>query len=301
MSGLLRPSLSPKKLLPTGMPVAGLGTLGRTAGFFAAPSRASTNRCPVVFAGCHRTRRRRRRLSSPHRCGRRSYCANLVRSRKRPGHGHRKAQPAKNPRAMAQRGERSDRSTPSRWLKRATGQSLICCSGGGRCNDSFHYWMLGREPLLWPGDSASEAAKDAWRERCAAHYQKLRKPLATGESRGTDGQKTPDCGIDNISYTIYCSSRRNPSEGRKLRRKKRASPKRQSHWPGYMARSRRRPSRRKADGKPAIYFGCSNLEKKWACPNRNPFRLLARVVERPCSRRHPIIGGSFIASIPMQF
>jgi AAA domain len=76
--------------------------------------------------------------------------------------------------------DRPDRSTLSRWLKRATGQGLICCSGGGHCNDSFRYWLPGREPLLWPGDSASEEEKKAWRERRAAHYQKLREQLAAG-------------------------------------------------------------------------------------------------------------------------
>ena len=71
-----------------------------------------------------------------------------------------------------------DRSTLSRWLKRATQQRLICCSGSGYRGDGFRYWLPGREPLLWPGDRASEAEKEAWRERCAAHYRALRERTA---------------------------------------------------------------------------------------------------------------------------
>jgi hypothetical protein len=68
-----------------------------------------------------------------------------------------------------------DRSTLSRWLKRATQQGLICCEGTGYRGDGFRYWLPGREPLLWPGHYASEEEKEAWRVRCAAHYQNLRK------------------------------------------------------------------------------------------------------------------------------
>ena len=66
-----------------------------------------------------------------------------------------------------------DRSTLSRWLKRATQQGLICCSGSGYRRDSFRYWLPGHEPLLWPGDRASEEEKQAWRERGAAHMRSL--------------------------------------------------------------------------------------------------------------------------------
>ena len=68
---------------------------------------------------------------------------------------------------------RPDRSTLSRWLKRATQQGLICCSGSVYRGDAFLYWLPGHEPLLWPGDNASEAEKQAWRERCAAHVRSL--------------------------------------------------------------------------------------------------------------------------------
>jgi hypothetical protein len=67
----------------------------------------------------------------------------------------------------------------SRWLKRATQQGLICCEGNGYRGDGFRYWLAGREPLLWPGDSASEEEKEAWRERCAAHYRSLREQLGS--------------------------------------------------------------------------------------------------------------------------
>jgi hypothetical protein len=73
-----------------------------------------------------------------------------------------------------------DRSTLSRWLKRATQQRLICCSGSGYRGDGFRYWLPGREPLLWPGDNASKADKRAWRYRCAAHARGLHeRPAST--------------------------------------------------------------------------------------------------------------------------
>jgi hypothetical protein len=52
---------------------------------------------------------------------------------------------------------------------------LICCSGTGLRGDGFRYWLPGREPLLWPGDKASEAEKNAWRARLAAHTRSLRE------------------------------------------------------------------------------------------------------------------------------
>jgi hypothetical protein len=58
-----------------------------------------------------------------------------------------------------------DRTSLARWLKRATEQGLIRRSGTGRRGDSFVYWLPGYEPLLWPGSHASEAEKEAWRER----------------------------------------------------------------------------------------------------------------------------------------
>ena len=68
-----------------------------------------------------------------------------------------------------------DRSTLSRWLKRATRQGLVCCCGSGYRGDPLRYWLPGREPLLWPGDTASEAEKQAWRDRCAEHFRSLRR------------------------------------------------------------------------------------------------------------------------------
>jgi hypothetical protein len=69
----------------------------------------------------------------------------------------------------------TDRSTLSRWLKRATRQGLVCCCGSGYRGDPLRYWLPGREPLLWPGDTASETEKQAWRDRCAEHYRSLRR------------------------------------------------------------------------------------------------------------------------------
>jgi hypothetical protein len=72
-------------------------------------------------------------------------------------------------------GDPPDRSTLQRWLTRATDQGLICRAGSGYRGDAFRYWLPGREPLLWPGDHASEAEKQAWRERLAAHARAARE------------------------------------------------------------------------------------------------------------------------------
>ena len=77
-------------------------------------------------------------------------------------------------------GEAPERSTLSRWLTRATQQGLVCCCGSGYRGNPFVYWLPGREPLLWPGDRASEEEKQAWRDRLAEHYRTLREqPAAT--------------------------------------------------------------------------------------------------------------------------
>jgi hypothetical protein len=72
-----------------------------------------------------------------------------------------------------------DRSTLWRWLKRAMQQGLVCFEGSGYRGDAFVYWLPGREPLLWPGNNASEEEKQAWRDRCAEHYRVLREQQAS--------------------------------------------------------------------------------------------------------------------------
>jgi hypothetical protein len=72
-------------------------------------------------------------------------------------------------------GDPPERSTLQRWLTRATAQGLVCRSGSGYRGDPFHHWLPGREPLLWPGDRASEAEKQAWRERFAAAARPARE------------------------------------------------------------------------------------------------------------------------------
>jgi AAA domain-containing protein len=72
-------------------------------------------------------------------------------------------------------GDPPNRSTLSRWLKRATRQGVVCCRGSGYRGDPLRYWLPGREALLWPGDRASEEEKQAWRDRCTEHYRKLRE------------------------------------------------------------------------------------------------------------------------------
>src|SRR5262249_27444085 len=76
--------------------------------------------------------------------------------------------------------DRPDRSTLSRWLKRAARQGLVCCSGSGYRGDAFVYWLPGREPLLWPGDHASAEEKQAWRVRYMAHARGVYDRPASG-------------------------------------------------------------------------------------------------------------------------
>ncbi len=76
-------------------------------------------------------------------------------------------------------GDAPERSTLSRWLKRATGQGVICCSGTGYRGAPFLYWLPGREPLLWPGNNASEEEKQAWRDRLAEHHRRLSEQPAS--------------------------------------------------------------------------------------------------------------------------
>jgi hypothetical protein len=68
-----------------------------------------------------------------------------------------------------------DRCTLRRWLTRATEQGLIRRTGSGYRGNAFRYWLAEREPLLFPGHNASEAEKQAWRERLAAHERALRE------------------------------------------------------------------------------------------------------------------------------
>ena len=79
-----------------------------------------------------------------------------------------------------------DRSTLTRWLKRAVQQGIICCSGIGYRGDPFRYWLPGHEPLLWPGKDASETEKEAWRQRWAA-YQRGENDPAAEKGTGSSG------------------------------------------------------------------------------------------------------------------
>jgi hypothetical protein len=72
-------------------------------------------------------------------------------------------------------GDVPDRSTLLRWLNRAARQGMVCCCGSGHRGDPFLYWLPGREPLLWPGNNATEQEKQAWRDRCAEHYRSSRQ------------------------------------------------------------------------------------------------------------------------------
>lgn len=61
-----------------------------------------------------------------------------------------------------------DRTTLGRWLKRATQQGAIHCTGTGLRNDPVVYWLPEREPLLFPGHGASGGDIQAWKDRCTA-------------------------------------------------------------------------------------------------------------------------------------
>jgi hypothetical protein len=68
-----------------------------------------------------------------------------------------------------------DRSTLSRWLQRAFKQGLVCREGSGYKYNSFRYWLHDNEPYLWPGESAPESEKQAWRDRLYQRAQARRQ------------------------------------------------------------------------------------------------------------------------------
>jgi hypothetical protein len=55
-----------------------------------------------------------------------------------------------------------DRSTLSRWLKRATRQGLVCCCGSGYRGNPLRYWLPGREPLLCKRPLRGQMAVRGW-------------------------------------------------------------------------------------------------------------------------------------------
>ena len=85
--------------------------------------------------------------------------------------------------------EPPNKTTIGRWLKRAVGQELVCRDGNGMRGNPHRYWLPGREPLLWPGNDASDAEKDAFRERLRVHRQALK------EQGKQDGNASPTSGI----------------------------------------------------------------------------------------------------------
>lgn len=64
-----------------------------------------------------------------------------------------------------------DRSTLSRWLKRATEQGLIHCTGSGLKDDPYRYWLPGREPYLRPPRDASKEDRQRWENLVNEHYK----------------------------------------------------------------------------------------------------------------------------------
>jgi hypothetical protein len=69
-----------------------------------------------------------------------------------------------------------DRATLWRWLNGPASRAWSAPPATATAATPI-YWLPGREPLLWPGDSASEEEKE-WRQRCKAHERSLRDRAA---------------------------------------------------------------------------------------------------------------------------
>jgi hypothetical protein len=102
-----------------------------------------------------------------------------------------------------------DRTTLSRWLKRAAQQGLICCSGSGYRGNSFRYWLPGREPLMWPGRDASEADKSkpgatASRTTIAACARRMPPMGVSCETRGGSvaGPNVPEYSLNDSECRV---------------------------------------------------------------------------------------------------
>ena len=58
-----------------------------------------------------------------------------------------------------------DRTTLSKWLKRAAHKDLIRRSGTGIRHDHYRYWLPTNEPYLYPGPTAPQEELEAWNTR----------------------------------------------------------------------------------------------------------------------------------------
>jgi hypothetical protein len=58
-----------------------------------------------------------------------------------------------------------ERSTLYRWLRAATQEGCLCCSGSGAQRDPYHYWLPARAPMLRPDPGASAPEMQAWNNR----------------------------------------------------------------------------------------------------------------------------------------
>jgi hypothetical protein len=67
-----------------------------------------------------------------------------------------------------------ERSTLSRWLKRAVQQGLVLREGTGYRDDPHRYWLSESELYLWPGRNAPYEEQQAWRLRCFEREQDRR-------------------------------------------------------------------------------------------------------------------------------
>jgi hypothetical protein len=58
------------------------------------------------------------------------------------------------------------RSTLYEWLRRATDDGLVCCTGAGEVTDPYRYWLPARSEMMMPGEGASQEEMNAWNQRC---------------------------------------------------------------------------------------------------------------------------------------
>jgi hypothetical protein len=127
-------------------------------------------------------------------------------------------------------GEAPDRATLSRWLKRASKQGVICCSGSGYRGDPhpFVYWLPGRDPLLWPRDNAIKSDKQGGTAAPAASqtaraasgtligrcYRELTLKGSTSRKPPADSLRRPWLGRANGGGVTASRDRRPAAPGR---------------------------------------------------------------------------------------
>ena len=73
------------------------------------------------------------------------------------------------------------RSTLYQWLRTATEDGRLCCTGAGDASDPYRYWLPARTALMMPDAGASKEEMNAWNERCAAElFARLERKRSGG-------------------------------------------------------------------------------------------------------------------------